>query len=392
MKFLVILYCLSCILAVFAPRALGTVIPASCLLLGAWHWKLFSKETLLKGFALPFAVACLTGLSLLWSTQMADSTIRFLKLIPHLLSGGIFISFCLSTPNITLTKSHIYFLSGTVLLCVIFLGVELFFEAPIYQLIHQEIIVTSRYETFFYNRSLVALLILALPLLYILYREKMHFWLMSLIIFISITALISQSQTVQLSLLVFLIAFKGYTLLKTKAIYAFGVFFIFGLLSLPWLLPALHGSFAKWPDSQILEMSYAAERLTIWTNIALAVQDNLFLGHGIETVRSTVFDGPKIESLEQNNVLHPHNMFLQIWFEFGILGVLPVIACVLLLLKKIKNHDPVKRTFVLSYLTTLFTIASVSYGLWQSWWVGLIFFVTGCTIVFMKEKEWQQLS
>lgn len=72
--------------------------------------------------------------------------------------------------------------------------------------------------------------------------------------------------------------------------------------------------------------------------------------------------------------LHPHNVVLQTWVELGLvgglLGAAAVVAVVLLLFRdRVTRLD---RAATLALLASGGTVACLSYGAWQSWWLSML--------------------
>jgi O-antigen ligase len=70
--------------------------------------------------------------------------------------------------------------------------------------------------------------------------------------------------------------------------------------------------------------------------------------------------------------LHPHNGALQIWLELGIVGVFAVAAFWVLVFLRLsrKERDPAVVVAAAS-CTAYLVFGSVSFGVWQEWWLGL---------------------
>jgi O-antigen ligase len=71
---------------------------------------------------------------------------------------------------------------------------------------------------------------------------------------------------------------------------------------------------------------------------------------------------------------HPHNIYLQTWYELGLVGAALLAAFGILLLARIARLNSVQRPFVFA----LFGVAAVqigfSYNLWQTWFMCLFGF------------------
>jgi O-antigen ligase len=90
----------------------------------------------------------------------------------------------------------------------------------------------------------------------------------------------------------------------------------------------------------------------------------MWLGYGMNcseyTNNLTLFPG-KIP-------LHPHNMFLQLWLEMGLIGVgLIAIFLGLLFLQIIKMKNQKLQLSLVGIISSFLVYANFSYGIWQTW-------------------------
>lgn len=134
----------------------------------------------------------------------------------------------------------------------------------------------------------------------------------------------------------------------------------------------------------------AHHRLTIWNFAATKLLEHPIRGWGIEAARS-IPDGETTLRLwrfddrfrdqgwpdgyvpvdEQLMPLHTHNAPGQVWLELGVVGA--SLLCLLLVLlgrAAVSRPNRVDAAVMISTLTSAFIIASVGYGIWQSWWLG----------------------
>ena len=74
--------------------------------------------------------------------------------------------------------------------------------------------------------------------------------------------------------------------------------------------------------------------------------------------------------------LHAHNSILQIWLELGIIGLFIFLLLIGVILNNIfifkKYSRNISTVAIASFFLVFFTTQS-SYGLWQSWWLSIIF-------------------
>jgi len=127
-------------------------------------------------------------------------------------------------------------------------------------------------------------------------------------------------------------------------------------------------------------------RLLVWEYVGKQIIKKPFLGHGAGTSRligqNIILHVPNsAQNIKGGVPLHPHNNYLQVWLEFGILGI--IIASFIWV--KILRFGFIKRresyvlgTGICSTIITIFVASNLSFGVFQAWWmasVGLIFLV-----------------
>jgi len=64
---------------------------------------------------------------------------------------------------------------------------------------------------------------------------------------------------------------------------------------------------------------------------------------------------------------HPHNMVLQIWLEFGAIGISFAIALTLMFFRFLGRLNHPLQSYALATVASFATVGFVGYGLWQSW-------------------------
>jgi O-Antigen ligase len=129
----------------------------------------------------------------------------------------------------------------------------------------------------------------------------------------------------------------------------------------------------------------ARERILIWNEYANRVAQAPLLGHGFDMSGvlqpevggvAGLPDKARPGKLKPYRAPHPHNCYIQIWFELGAVGAMLFALVGLGVLKQIHGVRP--RAKPLVYATTAAAMALLfsSYSLWQYWLLGLLAFVT----------------
>jgi len=138
----------------------------------------------------------------------------------------------------------------------------------------------------------------------------------------------------------------------------------------------------------LLQQSYATYRLDIWDFVSRKIQENAVFGHGLEFSRGyTDFDMSN-KFYTRDSILHPHNSILQIWIELGAVGVaffVTILANLYIFLCK-RGNDVLKKTSI-TMLMFFMLLNSFSYGLWQGWWIGLMFLTSGLILLVSHQRD-----
>ena len=145
-------------------------------------------------------------------------------------------------------------------------------------------------------------------------------------------------------------------------------------------------------------------RLTVWKVTSERIKQKPFLGYGYDTSRALYKKGDEIRHqrydksgnlivgiISEPIPLHPHNVVLQIWLELGIAGAIFLATLLFFLIKSVFGENLSKRDRFagIGILVTIFSINLISYGAWQSWWLGtqiIVIFIFTC-LVFNQAKK-----
>ncbi len=131
-------------------------------------------------------------------------------------------------------------------------------------------------------------------------------------------------------------------------------------------------------------------RVTIWNEIALQTLKSPLFGIGADmayTVRPPLREIPPSAPPEILGIPipHPHNAYLQVWYELGFVGALLLALFGLYLLRQIRDLGAAS-AYGFAFFATAATAVAFSYSIWQIWLIclyGLAFalFMLGENIV-----------
>lgn len=96
-------------------------------------------------------------------------------------------------------------------------------------------------------------------------------------------------------------------------------------------------------------------------------------------------DGRKIPSkLKPYRAIHPHNAYLQIWYELGAVGAGLFLAAGLSIMTSLSKLLPHQRPYMYATAAATTVMLFASYGLWQVWFIGLLGFAALSSMIAIR--------
>ncbi|MFO1189063.1 MAG: O-antigen ligase family protein [Alphaproteobacteria bacterium] len=199
---------------------------------------------------------------------------------------------------------------------------------------------------------------------------------------LSIAAVGSSTATVALSLA--LLAGLGVLALPGLRWLVLGIQLV-ALLAMPLVLPI---SVNERICDLLGSRSSALHRIAIWNFAYEQWRARPVLGWGLESSRDLgakrqvqymagcAVPGGNTDPppMDEALPLHPHSFIVQVWLELGALGALAMAWLIIHLSLRAWRAAPDRwgHAAITGFSVATFTIASSSYGLWQSWWVATL--------------------
>lgn len=122
----------------------------------------------------------------------------------------------------------------------------------------------------------------------------------------------------------------------------------------------------------------AKHRLVIWDYVTDKVVERPLFGWGYEASRRLEPPGDLATRVKFSRLpLHPHNAPMQIWLELGLVGALFLTFFVARLFIAVERC-PVKeaeKAVLSAMLVTTCVVASLTYGIWQNWWIASLWII-----------------
>lgn len=165
---------------------------------------------------------------------------------------------------------------------------------------------------------------------------------------------------------------------------ALGLLAVLATLSMPWLVRGLDQAGAIDALRELAPASSAA-RLDYWVFAADRVAEQPLRGWGLDSSRTFV----------SGFALHPHNAALQIWLELGLHGaVLGALIWWWLfeLIARVARTDRLAAGASAGAAIAWFTIAHLSFGIWQEWWLALGALTAAVCATLVQARRWERLA
>jgi O-antigen ligase len=201
-------------------------------------------------------------------------------------------------------------------------------------------------------------------------RHRRRLFLGLLFIVTALAVVLSQHQSSQIALVLSLVAFPLAWKWRTAVIRALaGLWCLAFALVLPVDFAAYNAGWhmAPWlPDS-------ARARIILWEYTAERVLEHPWLGIGVDSThalkRSGALDQPQGFVFPRSSGEHAHNLFLQTWYELGLVGAVLLAlaggAIALRMLRLPKDIQP----FAAASFAAFFGIAAFAWSIWQTWFM-----------------------
>lgn len=129
-------------------------------------------------------------------------------------------------------------------------------------------------------------------------------------------------------------------------------------------------------------------RLLVWGFTTDRIAERPVLGWGLNASRAIPGGAESLDESEPALPLHPHNAALQWRLELGILGVLFGAGLILVSTEMARRYaaDRIARAGAVAAIGATFSIAMISFGAWQTWWISGMFLIAGVTVLVCRRR------
>ncbi len=388
---LILVLCISTVplLAVHLPRALSFEPIAFSAVLVIWYRYLDKKTFIINKFYV-VSILCTVLLGLLsvsWSLNPSESFQRIIKVFAILAGGIIPISLAYSI-DVKRLSPYLWLFPIGITLASLLCSIEMLTDMPLYNLIHSPP-VDKHINTSVLNRGILTIVLSYLVCLFFIKRMTCGIYI-AFAMTLSVLAMLylTQSQSAQLAFIIGITILFLFPARYDMSYKALSLIIALALACSPLIVIALFNLLGtSGQEVMWLKNGYAGNRSEIWHFVMRYALNNPWYGYGIEATRF-------VESFEHdhiyhkaNTVLHPHNFVVQLWMEFGIVGVVSASLLFSAISQKITTTDYIQRKHITCVYIPFILVASISYGMWQSWWLGLIIYLIMLCILIARTES-----
>ncbi|KQT07261.1 polymerase [Methylobacterium sp. Leaf399] len=243
----------------------------------------------------------------------------------------------------------------------------------------------GRIAYFVHNRPAMTILLVGITLTGLLLAQGRRWWALA-VVGLGLTAILrSVSGAASLGLLAGLAMLAVTRLAPARvALGLAGAGLCLAVALAPIEGEILHRLMPEAAHDRLVQSSSRA-RVAIARSFGAAVAADPWTGAGFGT-SARFADVPAAQGLEPDlramlAVGHPHNSFLQVWAELGIVGAALASAVLLLTLRGIAGLPPPDMAVALTLVAAASAIAFVEHGAWQPWWTAGL----GAAVVWLRE-------
>jgi exopolysaccharide production protein ExoQ len=360
-------------LAVFAPlgEAGLLALAAVLLVLRDPRGSLAACRTHAVPLALLLALALWGAASALWSIVPDHSLFEALRFLGISAAGAVVLGEAATLAPGGRARVEAAVLAGAALAFVL-LQLELWDGQAIGRWLHD--IPEGRFFLYAYDRGVVMLVLIAWPVMTLAHRRFGLWGPGAVAILVLLTLLAFYSQAAVLAMVIGIAA----SIFAWRMPRFVAAMMIVGAIASAFVLPSVlpdGPTIARWQAAVPMRKS-GSHRLAIWHFVASRMSERPVLGWGMDASRAIpggealvqdVMPALQLGPAAQILPLHPHNAALQWRLELGVPGT--VIALAFLALALSRAAGTARRVSALGFAGAGLTIALLSYGAWQAWWL-----------------------
>jgi exopolysaccharide production protein ExoQ len=132
--------------------------------------------------------------------------------------------------------------------------------------------------------------------------------------------------------------------------------------------------------------SSTQHRLKMWAFAVEKIDEKPLKGWGMDASRSIPQEDRRLSPKVEIMPLHPHNAFLQVRLELGLPGAAIVAVFLGIMFAAVIGGigERTCRAFAAGAASAYLSVAAVSYGIWQNWWVAMAWALAALMAVVLR--------
>jgi exopolysaccharide production protein ExoQ len=320
----------------------------------------------------------LAAISSLWAIDSSEAIERSIRMSFILLPGALLFSIAQSVP-INSVRPYLWIVATAAALGSLVITADILLDFPLYRLT-RGLTASDKVKDAVANRSVVTMTLVMLPSTFWIYdwlqrnnhKNSFLYAFIYAALFMPMLV-ITDSQTAQAGIIIallFLVAFPY----KVRGVWLGLKAAIISLLAAaPWLAIWMYNNLPQHLErGGLVKRASILHRMEIWDFVSRHALQNPFYGFGIEATKAVESFDTRMRFWPGDHVIHPHNFSIQLWMEFGIIGVFFAGALFFYIIHVIQKHVPLAASrFILPTFMLWLSVAAFGYGMWQGWWLGL---------------------
>lgn len=229
----------------------------------------------------------------------------------------------------------------------------------------------GRVQTYSYNRGLVTLVVLVWPLLALILASRKLWLIPPLAVLVPLAVLTGDSGAAVVALAAGIVVLPIAALLPRLS-WSLGLGgLLIVLAAQPWIGSLMRRMLGQGFHERFAE-AHSDDRVNIWLSFEAAARAKWLTGSGFGASLN-MQNAPVAALVPPDRVTllgasHPHNGFLQVWVELGLIGASLAAVLIALLFRAVAGMRPGLQPFALTCIAVCAVVTLVSHGAWQAWW------------------------
>lgn len=313
--------------------------------------------------------------SSLWAYNAEETISRSIK-VSILLLGSLPLIGVLAAAPESSRQIFIKWFPVSLILQASIVSIELYYNFPLYRLFTG--VDDIGIPTHILNKH-AGTLIMLLPFGLFFSLSNKRFMTVAILSLVTLILLFkTDSQAAQLAVIIGLLAYALCKVMPRLFIPGVFAFAIFILVAMPFMAPVAFDKFAEGihENGKISRQASSDMRLENYDFISKKIMEKPVTGFGMDATRFMTFETEK-KFFPSDTIMHPHNMALQVWIEFGVIGIVTFSGLFVFLYLCIQRSNPHDRCLFVTVFCVAIVFLMVSWSIWASWFVGLLLFLIG---------------